>query len=143
MARRQNILISTPLDETARLRALNSALARWPFLDPAHKFVSSADRLVINLPNLTENSFDDEENYDACLDQNYQVRNELPEWSKEFPDVTFAFIELDSFGSTSLYSGFVCRAGALLFETTSDTNNHILLLRHIGLETNGAFPRVL
>ena len=136
MTRRQNILISTPLEPARREQVLASALARWPFLNPTHKFVSSKDRIVINLPDLTDS---DAENHYACLDQNYQVHDEMPEWSKAFPGITFALIETDSFGGITAYSGSIFQTGERLLVSNSLTE----LLREIGVECHGAFPKLL
>jgi hypothetical protein len=136
----QSILVSSAVDEAMRLRLLQSTEARWPFLRRPRNRSLCTDRLILALPELTDYLFDDDATYEARLAENDKVKEELSTWSSEFPEPTYVYVEADCFGGTCLYSGYACRAGEVVARHEPNRGVHTLLLRHVGIETYGAFP---
>ena len=65
----------------------------------------------------------------------------LPEWSRAFPDVTFAVVSVDCFGGTCLYGGYVVRAGDTLVRVEAESAGHRELLGRIGVHlSENHFP---
>jgi hypothetical protein len=62
-------------------------------------------------------------------------------WTKQFPAVTFVYIEVECFGGRCDYHGFVCRNGDNIFENTrpetlEESNTNLLaLLAYLGVQT--------
>ena len=139
MGYRQNIIVSSTLDKTTREHAIQSALSRWPFLRNPRQGDVYSDRLLRELPELTDYLFDNDADYDTALEQNGLVESELLKWSQGFPVASFTYIEADCFGGTCLYSGFACRANAILERVEPSHHAHISLLRHVGIFTDGPF----
>jgi hypothetical protein len=46
----------------------------------------------------------------------YRFRDELPEWSRSFPGVTFVQVMAECFGGSCEYEGYVCRDGRKVLE---------------------------
>jgi hypothetical protein len=139
MGYHQNVFLSTSLDWTVREMAIRSALERWPFLRLPGKRNDYPGRVVLALPELTTYLFDNEADYEAALEQRELVESELPAWSREFPDLKFAYIEAECFGGHCEYSGFVCCSGEVLLRAELSEKAHVYLLKAVNFETPGFF----
>lgn len=51
------------------------------------------------------------EEYERAQAVNYRIEDELPNFSKQFPDTKFAFLFVDCWGGYCQYSGYVCQDG--------------------------------
>ena len=109
------------------------------FFAPLGQGDAYSDRLLLALPELTDYLFDNHADYEAALDQNRLVESELLKWSQGFPIASFTYIEADNFGGTCLYSGFVCRANAILERVEPSHHAQGSLLRYFGIITDGPF----
>ena len=134
MGYRQNIIISSVLTDELRCRIEQSALLQWSFLRFPRERSEYSSRLLLALPELTDYLFKEDAEYEARLEENFKVADELSAWSGQFPGITFAYIESDCFGGTCLYSGSVCRAEQALEEFNPDEGSLGKLLEHVEIK---------
>ena len=139
MGYRQNIIVSSTLEDATREQALQNARSRWSFLRSPRQSDVYSDRLLLGLPELTDYLFDEDADYETALEQSSQIESELLTWSQEFPVAAFAYIEADCFGGTCGYSGFACRAGSIIERVEPGEHAHVTLLRQVGIVTDGLF----
>lgn len=50
----------------------------------------------------------------------YAMEDELPQWSTNYPDITFIFIHADCFGGICDYQGYVCKNGKIITQQKGD-----------------------
>ena len=82
----------------------------------------------------------DDMGQDVARAQNAEVENDLPEWSRAFPSVTFAFIEADCFGGYCEYSGYCCRDGEVSNRRSRESGGSLeALAAGVGLEIASPF----
>src|SRR5688500_2911696 len=72
MGYRQNIIVSSQLDQVTRERTIDSAIARWPFLRHARQENAFLDQLLLAPPESTEYLFDNDTDYWTAIEQNEQ-----------------------------------------------------------------------
>jgi hypothetical protein len=58
----------------------------------------------------------DDAHYEELLQMVYGVEDTFPEFTKQFPELTFAFIVADCFGGVRSYYGSVVKYGSILRE---------------------------
>lgn len=113
------LVISSPVPPDARDAIFSKALKRWPGCRGPRAPGSYPDRVVFACPELTSYLFDTsseagEAEWSEALQVHVSLERELPEWSKQFPEVTFVCVEADCFGGHCDYSGYACRNGQIL-----------------------------
>ncbi len=107
----QNIVISSAVPAGDRRAILSAAVTRWPAVTGPFEPDSYPDRVVFAPPEMTSYRFAGGADATEGRRQNDDVRDGLPEWSRAFPAVTFAWVEAECFGGQCGYSGFSCRDG--------------------------------
>ncbi len=82
------------------------------------------------------NKADTEEEYEKANDVGYDLEENLPEFSKQYPETVFVFVEVDCTGGTCLYKGYVCKNGETI---AKEKGKGALkpLINHLGIELNG------
>ncbi len=91
----------------------DAALARWPFCTA--KAIKSPFRgFGMRAPD-PEQVAESDDDYERMSELSFAVVQELPEFSKRFPNAAFVFIRADCFGGVCIYDGFATRAGEILF----------------------------
>lgn len=129
----QSVIVSSPVGPESKQAILTAALERWPFLRlPVRDWLLPAHAQVAP-PELTEYLFREEEDYEQAVERNGEVEDGSPEWSRQFPQVAFAFVSADCFGGTCLYSGYFARSGEVVARARPDYLGHIQLLDHVGI----------
>src|SRR3954453_15420296 len=128
------LVISSPVSPGERAAITAAAAARWPFCRGPRDAAACPDRVVFAPPELTSYLHRREE-YDRAVSLSYQVQEGLPEWSRAFPMVTFAFIEADCFGGDCECYGYCCRDGQVF----KDGENLVGLAAGVGIEIAGDF----
>ena len=63
------------------------------------------------------------------------LEDELPSWTKNFPETTVVYIYADCFGGHCEYEGFVCKNGEKLSVKSGD-KALTRLLSHLGIKLN-------
>jgi hypothetical protein len=95
---------------------LQTALKHWPFCRGRSIEVPfSGIGLICPDPNRA----DTDEAAEIILEQIAAVEEGLPAWSKQFPTITFVYLQADCAGGNCLYDGYVCRDGFILAEENS------------------------
>jgi len=125
MGFQQHVVVSSAVSADDRQAILSAAFTRWPFARSPHNPDSYPDRVVFAPPELTSYQFSGSADSSKGFEQNIDVKNGLPEWSRAFPTVTFAYIEANCFGGGCDYTGYCCRdgdtvGGTLVEETVSE-----------------------
>jgi hypothetical protein len=132
MSFQQGVVVSGPVAVEVKKAILAAAQSRWPFIR-----LPRADRLAEHAhfapPEVTDSLFADEQARAQAEERCGEVEDWLKERAERFPDVAFAFVEADCFGSTCLYRGFVCKFGAILAWQDSLVDSHVKLLDYIGI----------
>lgn len=87
---------------------ISLARSKWHKLR-IKKFEGELVGIGIVAPDLTYRAIDDD--YEECEEINNKIENELQDFSKIFPETTFAYVFVDCFGGYCQYTGFVCKNG--------------------------------
>lgn len=61
----------------------------------------------------------------------YSIEDQLPEWSKDYPDIVFVFVDVDCFGGICEDQGYVCRNGIIIAEENTCDRVADRALRHL------------
>ena len=137
MGFRLNAVFGSAIEWELKQAILSAALERWPFVRlPRRDFLLPANAQFAP-PELTDYLFTDEVQYEKAVELNGDVEDGVPEWSRAFPDVTFAFVSVDCFGGTCLYGGYVVRGGETLVRVEAAPAGHRELLAHVGMNLHG------
>jgi len=139
MGFRQSIIVSSKSDKEVISTAIQSINSKWPFLRSPRESYVNHKRIVLGLPELTDYLFDDDSDYENALKQNEIVELGLINWTKEFPGLSFCYIEADCIGGSCHHSGFACQDGTEIERVSFDKEGHIKLLKHIGVRITGYF----
>ena len=114
---------------------MRAALVRWPFCT-ARTIATPFSGFGIRAPDPDGEAESDEE-YERLLELPYAVRCGLAEFSRDFTDVAFVFIDADCVGGTCIYTGFVARAGVVVEQVTENatgTGQLERLLKPLGVQ---------
>lgn len=88
-------------------------------------------------PNL--NHQESPEAYNYVSETAYSIEDQLPEWSKNYPDIVFVFVDVDCFGGICEYQGYVCQNGIIIAEDSDacgELRKRALkhLIAHLGVQ---------
>lgn len=78
-------------------------------------------------------------NFDGIFEEILEFEDNTIEFSKIFPDKKFAYIYVDCFGGTCLYSGFIVENGKVLQNQIYDYPGHISLLKVLDTNYEGFY----
>ena len=131
-----NLVISSPVSPDARGALYAAAFARWPSARGPRDSTAYPDRVVFAPPELTDYLFKTSAERNEAHSRNYDVERNLPEWSRVYPEVTFAFIKADCFGGDCEYRGFCCRDGQVF----KSGDSLVGLAAGVGIAINGSLP---
>lgn len=95
-----------------------AALTRWPFC--MARSITDPFRGFAMLAPDPDREADTEAEYERLLELPFAVMSDLAEFSREYPDFTFVFIDADCFGGTCVYTGFVVQAGEVRLRVADD-----------------------
>jgi hypothetical protein len=133
-----SILFSSEVGARKRADIERDATRRWPFVRlPDARRDRYPGHVELAAPELTEYLFDRHEDYERAVERTGIWEEEVPGWSARFPEVGFAFIEAECVGGTCLYSGFVCRDGAVGMKVDGGAEGHVALLAAVGVRLPG------
>ncbi|MFO1351522.1 MAG: hypothetical protein U1F68_12990 [Gammaproteobacteria bacterium] len=110
------VIVSSSASAEQRKRMLDQAIRCWPFIRLPRQDSDLTSHALFSPPEMTDYLYGTTEEYEDMLEQNDRVWAELQDWSRQFPTVTFAYIDADCSGGVCLYSGFTCCNGARLAE---------------------------
>lgn len=88
-----------------------SAINKWPQItwkritDPFKGFGAA-------LPEL--HALGSQEEFEKLIEAADSISEELPDFSRSFPDLTFVFVDADCSGGTCAYNGYACKNGRIL-----------------------------
>ena len=91
--------------------------------------VATHERLV---ENFAAHGYTDEEA--ATEDAEAAIWNHMGELSLAFPDVPFAYIDVDCFGGTCMFDGFIVKDGLRTHVEKSSSSAHQRLFEHMGVD---------
>jgi hypothetical protein len=97
--------------------AMAAALARWPFCT-AKPIASPFCGFGLRTPDPEREAESDEE-YDRLLKQQHDLKDGLPEFSRDHPAATFVFTAADCIGGVCIYFGYVVKAGEVSLRVES------------------------
>ena len=76
---------------------------------------------------------------DEIIDKIYEVENDLIDFSKIFQNEIFGYIEVDCFGGTCYYKGFVVNNGKIIYRQETAKDGHINILKKINKKYDGYY----
>ena len=76
---------------------------------------------------------------DEIMDKMYDFEIELIDFSKLFSNKIFGYIEIDCFGGTCYYEGFIIINGEIIYKQESAKDGHINILKRINKEYDGYY----
>lgn len=134
-----NVVFSGPVEPDLKKEILAGAVEQWPFIRTPAREGRYLEHPHFAPPELTEYLYDEQEDYERAVEQSREVEESLPTWGAAFA-TSFAFLEIDCFGGTCLYSGYACRGGEVLLRQEWDSSGHRNLLKAVGIVLkNGQF----
>lgn len=134
------IVVSSAVSPETRRSILDAAAVHWPHIRRPQDGKSYEDRAIFALPEMTSYLHKTPEDSSRVISQNFGVHDGLAEWSRRFPDVVFAFIEVDCFGGQCLYEGFCCQAGEVTLTAPRNPGGSLLgLLAAVGIELESLY----
>lgn len=86
------------------------------------------------------NCQDSDQAYEQAIEISYAIEDQLPEWSKNYPDIVFVFVNVDCFGGICIYQGYVCQNGRVIAQDKGDACGELRkralkqLIAHLGVE---------
>jgi hypothetical protein len=96
---------------TAREALIDDALARWP-LARGKSISAPFTGIGLSFPDYERGATDEEvERLEAPLNT---IEEDLAEFSRRWPGLTFVWMQADCSGGTCFYEGFTCRDGEVL-----------------------------
>ena len=117
-----------------------AALIRWPFCRGPRDPAAFPDRALFAPPELTGYLYDTPADHERVLAEAEDVEVGLPDWSRAFPEVTFALVEADCFGGRCAYFGYCCRDGGQFLVRDRCAEGSLLeLVAGVGIKTTGPF----
>jgi len=90
---------------------IDCAKKRWPGCSA--KVINSPFR-GIGVAGPYIHKSENHEIYEKFLHLSYDIQDNLPEFSKKYPDTVFVFVEVDCSGGICHYDGYVCRNNKIL-----------------------------
>lgn len=78
-------------------------------------------------------------NSNELIDKIYELEDNAAKFSKKFPHKKFAIINVDCFGGTCSYYGFVVLNGEVIFNQPENTEGHIHILQQINRAYNSFY----
>ncbi len=108
MGFRLNVVCSSRVSEAQRGDIFDSAQSIWDFIRGPRGIGDFDDRVVFAPLEMTSYLLRTDEDVETIIVQNDDLEAQLVDWSQQFPDITFAYIEADCFGGKCVYAGFCC-----------------------------------
>lgn len=105
-------VFSSPVDPGAKGGILAEARQLWPFLRLPREDIHFPYHAHFASHNCRRDHFENQSDYQQAVNDAAALRRDLPEWSRNFPAVTFAVVEADCDGDW-VTGGFICRNGAV------------------------------
>lgn len=123
---------------------IEAALAQWPHCQGG-VITEPFDGIGIALPPVSIDFFSPD--FQEQVLQRYSVEEELPEWSRRYPETAFVYLDADCFSGVFCCKGYVCRDGMIIAKAKGDGALDRLFV-HLGIlfheeETQPAFVRSL
>jgi hypothetical protein len=111
-------------DEKSAKEIIRSASEKWP--DAKSKIIKEPFfGIGVSMPDFRDAQ--DDETYEKT----FAIEEQLPEFSKNFPEQNFVYVEADCFGGTCLYEGYICKKGEVIFKAKSEKDSLIKLMKEI------------
>ena len=83
---------------------------------------------------------EDEEVWEAITHAIFEQRDNLPVWSRNFPDVGFVYIFVECFGGICDYAGYSCKNGEKLLSCQGDHSILKALFESINIDLKTTLP---
>lgn len=137
------VVFSNPKNEFEGQRVLAAASRKWPWT--IQKWIQTPiQSAAISSPDLTDYHYLGREDQLGDLWElvSKLETEELSDWSKSFPEMTFAFINVDCTGGTCLNDGYACQNGKILERIKADDadeDTHIKLIMYLGFRVGKFF----
>lgn len=106
---------------------LEAALKHWP-LCKGRLIDSPFKGIGVSCPSFLKET--EREREELFRDLIYEVKNTLPEWSRNFPDCLFVYLMADCFGGVCYYEGYVCQNSEKIVEKSQEL---VELLTYLGV----------
>ncbi len=87
-------------------------MSTWPGCC-ARQFMEPFHGVGVAVPEHALMYGDSDEEQERAQDLAYRLEDELVEWSKQFPDALFSFLNADCFGGNCRYVGYICQNGEI------------------------------